>query len=232
MKKNFYLILAFLIFLITQNKLLFCMQNNFDAICQNDVFLNKILSQISLSIDDVYNLSKTNKKIREILKNAPLKIDLTDYKYLLTNDILEKICKQFNNIQELILSLHESPQINLKAIIKFQHLKILKLIDIKSKILDLTPLIKYNQLEYLSIINCKNFSNLDPLIHCEKLKELKINFCKNITNISALIYCKNLKKLCITNCERICQEQIESLQEILPNLEITYKPYSSDKSCG
>ena len=82
---------------------------------------------------------------------------------------------------------------------------------------DLTPLANCPKLEYLEVFT-SNVTDLSPLANCKELKHLNISNLA-ITDLTPLEGLTKLERLRIVMCDQISKEQIQQLQELLPDCQ-------------
>lgn len=82
---------------------------------------------------------------------------------------------------------------------------------------DLTPLANCPKLEYLEVFS-SDVTDLSPLANCKELKHLNISNLA-ITDLTPLEGLTKLERLRIVMCDQITKEQIQELQELLPDCQ-------------
>ena len=96
--------------------------------------------------------------------------------------------------------------------------------DFEKRVIDITPLKKLSKLEWLDLTGTW-IKSISPVTCLVNLKELNLSY-NNISDIEPLKKMKNLEMIDLTGCENITIEQIQDLQEALPELIINYDNYS------
>ena len=122
--------------------------------------------------------------------------------------------KKLSKLQHLSLS--ESHVYNIEPLKYLENLQSLDLLS--TQIFDLEPLKDLINLEQL-YVGGTNVSNLEPLKRLTNLQNLKFAGTQ-VSDIEPLKEFRNLKKLYIGNCPNITDEQVEELQNALPDLKI------------
>lgn len=107
----------------------------------------------------------------------------------------------------------------------FPKLRRLIVIDSKVPVTDISPLADLNDLEYVELF-MQNITDISAL--AGKVRLLDLNLCHNdITDLTPLHSCVNLERLWISYNKNLPQEEIDRLQEALPNLRVETKERES-----
>lgn len=114
---------------------------------------------------------------------------------------------------------------DLSFLTNFPNLKRLICIDSKVPVTDLSPLAELYELEYIELF-MQDITDISPLANHTKL--LDLNLChNNITDLSPLYSCTSLERLHISYNPNLTQEEVDKLQEKLPNCVIETETYES-----
>lgn len=114
---------------------------------------------------------------------------------------------------------------DLSFLANFPGLKRLIVIDSKKPVTDISVLAELPDLEYVELF-MQDITDISALANHEKL--LDLNLChNNITDLSPLYSCTNLERLWISYNPNLTQEEVDKLQEMLPNCVIETETYES-----
>lgn len=114
---------------------------------------------------------------------------------------------------------------DLSFLANFPGLKRLIVIDSKKPVTDISVLTQLPDLEYVELF-MQDITDISALANHEKL--LDLNLChNNITDLSPLYSCTNLERLWISYNPNLTQEEVDKLQEKLPNCVIETETYES-----
>ena len=107
----------------------------------------------------------------------------------------------------------------------FPRLRRLIVIDSKKHVTDISVLAQLPDLEYVELF-MQDITDISALANHEHL--LDLNLChNNVTDLSPLYSCPNLQRLWISYNPNLTQEEIDKLQERLPNCVIETESYES-----
>ena len=110
---------------------------------------------------------------------------------------------------------------DLTFLTNFPNLKRFICVDSKKAITDISPLAELKELEYVELF-MQRITDISPLANHTKLLDLNLSR-NNITDLSPLYSCTSLERLHIAFNPNLTQEEVDKLQEKLPNCLIITK---------
>ncbi len=172
------------------------------------------------SLKNLKNLLLANKSFHQAMKSAPLHLDLSPYRFKITDDILAQIIDLFPNIVSLnLFGCTSITDEGLKHVKRLTRLTSLNLGSCQQITDDgLVHLRGLTQLTFLGLNSCQRITDtgIGHLNTLTNLRTLRLSGCSQITN-AGLIHLKgftHLTSLGLGGCPQIDDEGLKHLMEL------------------